>query len=91
MYVYNRATVSQVNSTSELAALKKNYSVIFLIVHDEEIDHDWHGIFMTQARDKLLKAKFAFTTKPEIVEVRMYICKLLFVATMIRSPPECRN
>lgn len=63
------AEVSNMNSRSELAALKKNHSVIFLIVHDEEIDHDWHRIFIKQANDKALKAKFAFTTDPGIVEV----------------------
>ena len=63
------ATVSQVHNTSELAALKKNHSVIFLIVHDEEIDHDWQRIFMKQAHDKALKAKFAVTTNAQVVEV----------------------
>ena len=64
-----RSSIPEMNTTSALTALKKNHSVIFLIVYDEEIDRDWHGIFMRQARDKILKAKFAFTTKPEIVEV----------------------
>lgn len=68
-----RATVSQVNSANELAALKKNYSVVFLIVHDGEIDQDWHRIFMRQANDKALKAIFAVITNPDIVEVRLYI------------------
>lgn len=67
-------TVTWVNSTSELSALKLNHSVIFLIVHDEQIDNDWHRIFMKQARDKALQAKFAFTTDPEILEVYLSRC-----------------
>lgn len=62
------------NDTSDLAALQKNHSVIFMIVHDETIDQDWHGIYMKQAKDKALKAKFAFTTHPEVVEVSVLVC-----------------
>ena len=57
------------SSVDELATLRKNYPVIFIIVHDNEIDYDWHNIFVKQARAKALKAKFAYTTNPEIVEV----------------------
>lgn len=46
-----------------------------MIVHDKEIDHDWHSIFAKQARDKALKAKFAFTKNPEIVQVCTYVCE----------------
>lgn len=49
--------------------LKRNHSVLFLIVHDDEIDKDWHEIFMKQARNHALKAKFIYTTEPEIVQV----------------------
>ncbi len=66
-----RATITEVNTTSELAAIQKNYSVVFMIVHDKTVDQDWHGIFARQARDKALKAKFAFTKNPEIVQVCM--------------------
>ena len=65
----NRATITEVNSTSGLDAIQKNFSVVFMIVHDETLDQDWHGIFIKQARDKALKAKFAFTKNPEIVQV----------------------
>lgn len=59
----------QLNTSADLAELQQNHSVIFLIVHDEEVDKDWEKIFFKQAADKALKAKFAFTTNPEIVEV----------------------
>ena len=62
------------NSTSELAALQKNHSVIFMIVHDGTIDQDWHGIYTKQAKDKALKAKFAYTTNPEVAEVSVCLC-----------------
>lgn len=71
------ATVPLVNSSAGLAELKRNHSVLFLIVHDEEVDMDWQGLFFKQAKDKALKAKFAFTTNPEIVEVRM--CTFTYV------------
>lgn len=58
-------------NTSELAALKNNHSVVFLIVHDQEVDRDWQRIYMKQANDKALKAKFAITTNPDVVEVHM--------------------
>ena len=56
--------------SSELAALKKNHSVLFMIVHDQEIDVDWQRIYIKQANDKALKAKFAVTTNPDVVEVQ---------------------
>jgi hypothetical protein len=55
--------------------LKNNHSVIFLIVHNQEVDADWQRIFMKQANDKALKAKFAVTTNPDVVEVFMFHCK----------------
>lgn len=64
-----RSKVTRVTNTSELAALKKNHSVVFMIVHDQKIDVDWQRIYMKQANDKALKAKFAVTTNPDIVEV----------------------
>ena len=66
-----RATITEVNTTSELVALRKNHSVVFMIVHDKMIDRDWHSIYVRQARDKALKAKFTFTKNPEVVQVHM--------------------
>ena len=81
-YGSHRATITEVNSTSELAILMKNYSVIFMIVHDETIDHDWHSIYAKQARDKALKAKFALTKNPEIVQVCVCVCVCVCVSRL---------
>ena len=72
--------MSPVNSTAGLAELQKNHSVLFLIVHDEELDSDWHSIYMKQARDKALRAKFAYTTNPDIVSV-CYVYALVYIDT----------
>lgn len=57
------------NTTEELAALQTAESAVFMIVHHEDVDQDWHGLFMRQAKEKCLKAKFAYTTKKAIAEV----------------------
>ena len=38
---YYRHSLIEVNSTSELESYLEEYSVIFLLVHDEEIHDDW--------------------------------------------------
>ena len=62
--------IDLVNTTQQLSDLQKNHSVLFLLVHDEEIDADWHSVYMKIASEKALVAKFAYTTEPDVVKVR---------------------
>ena len=63
--------IDRVNTTQQLSDLQKNHSVLFLLVHDEEVDADWHSVYVKMASEKALIAKFAFTTEPDIVKVRL--------------------
>lgn len=66
---YYSAKVDQVNTTQQLTNLQKNHSVLFLLVHDEEIDADWHSVYLRTASENVLDAKFAYTTDPDGVKV----------------------
>ena len=63
--------IDRINTTQQLSDLQKNHSVLFLLVHDEEVDADWHSVYVKMASEKALIAKFAYTTEPNIVKVRL--------------------
>ena len=65
------AEVTRVNTTQQLSELRKAHPVIFLLVHDWEVDRDWHGTYTKVAMEKALRGKFCYTTEPGIVEVRL--------------------
>ena len=66
-------SVDHVNTTQQLTDLQKNHSVLFLLVHDEEIDADWHSVYTRIASEKALDAKFAYTTEPDVVKVTIFL------------------
>jgi len=61
--------VAELNSSQDLESLQPSGSSLFLIVYNEEVDKDWHPIFVRQATEKCLKAKFAYTTSADIAKV----------------------
>ena len=65
-----RFEVVRVNTSLELELMRPSDSALFLAVYDEEVDRDWHGVYMRQATEKCLKGKFAYTTSSEIAKVR---------------------
>lgn len=61
--------VAWVNTTQQLAAYQRNYSVLFLLVHDREVDSDWHATYTQVANEKVLRGKFLETAQPDVVKV----------------------
>ena len=59
--------VLHVETTGELEELRRNNSVSFLLIHDQDVDRDWQRTFTKTAREKALVAKFAYTTNPDII------------------------
>ena len=61
--------MDRVNTSQQLTNIQKNHSILFLLVHDEEIDADWHSVYLRIASENVLDAKFAYTTDPDVVKV----------------------
>ena len=66
-----RSEVSQVNTSQQLAELQKTHPVIYIFADDGELDPDWKAIYMKLANEKILRARYLYTTNPDVLKVRL--------------------
>ena len=71
--------MTEISSASQLSQVQRDHPVVFLLVHDGLRDPDWHQAYSRVAQEKGLLAKFADTTKIDLVQVHVqYICVHVF-------------
>ena len=66
-----RSEVSQVNTSQQLAELQKSHPVLFILVDDGELDLDWRATYMKLAYERILRARYLYTTNPDVLKVKL--------------------
>ena len=73
------ATVERVNTTDQLSALQKVHPVVFLLIHDGEVDADWERLYTKAAKENVLKGTFFYSLNADILKVSPTHCVLTSV------------
>ena len=63
--------VSQVNTSQQLAELQRTHPVLFILVDEGELDPDWRATYMKLAYERILKARYLYTTNPDVLKVKL--------------------
>ena len=72
-YVLCRINLTEVSTARELSTVQRDHPVVFLLVHDDQQDPDWHRAYSRVAQEKGVAAKFIYTTKIDLVQVHIHV------------------
>lgn len=78
-------TVERINTTNQLSALQKDHPVLFLLIHDGEVDDDWGRIYSKAAKENVLRGVFLDSLNPDIIKVGSYIGVMYIVPWTVRK------
>ena len=65
----SRINLTEVSTGHQLSEAQHDHPAVFLLVHDGQMDPDWHQTYSQVAQEKGLMAKFFYTTKVDLVQV----------------------
>ena len=63
--------VSQVNTSQQLTELQRTHPVLFILVDEGELDLDWKATYMKLAYERILRARYLYTTNPDVLKVKL--------------------